>query len=217
MRPQKRALSPINGGRGMKIFLGIMGLFLALSHTTFTEAGTLPDGFGKTTWGMSFEEVISVYQVKLLPPKSADPGGIWAIRGPAPGELTVSGEALGEPEVRSVSFGIHQKWGLVIVHVRFKNTNDPSHVEKLLPKWTAEYGPPKEKRPGPKVIWEDTETHVELTYHTVSLRHPTPSDHLAIVLWNIPMMDKLDAQETGGRHTPDVEKLEPMKELHKKK
>ncbi|MFQ5580730.1 MAG: hypothetical protein ACE5FZ_08960 [Nitrospiria bacterium] len=166
---------------------------------------------------MSWEEVIKAYQVKLLPPKSADPGGIWAIRGPAPGELTVSGEALGEPDIRSVSFGIHEKWGLVIAHVRFKNANDPSHVEKLLPKWTAEFGVPKEKRPGPKIIWEDSETHIELTYHTVSLRHPTPSDHLAIVSWSIPLMNKLDDQETGRRHTPDVEKLEPMKELHKKK
>lgn len=201
----------------MKNFIGIVGLLLVLSHSAPSEGVTLPGGFGKTVWGMSWEEVITTYQVKLVPPKSADPGGIWAIQGPAPGELTVSGEALGEPEVRSVSFGIHPKWGLVIAHVRFKNTNDPSHVEKLLPKWTAEYGAPKEKRPGPKVIWEDDETHIELTYHTVSLRHPTPSDHLAIVLWSIPLMDKLDDQETGLQHVPDVEKLEPMQELHKKK
>lgn len=217
MGSQKRLTPLINEGARMKIFLGMLGLLLVLSQAAPSEGVGLPDGFGKTRWGMSLDEVITTYQVKLIPPKSADPGGIWAVEGPAPGELTVSGEALGEPEVRSVSFGIHPKWGLVIAHVRFKNTNDPTYVEKLLPKWTAAYGAPKEQRPGPKVIWEDAETHIELTYHTVSLRHPTPSDHLAIVLWSIPLMEKLDTQETGREHTPDVEKLEPMKELHKEK
>lgn len=195
--------------------LSILGVFFLLFGEP--DAAPLSSGFGKATWGMTEKEIIAVYQIVLEPPKSADPGGVWAFVGPAPGELTVSGEALEESEIRSVSFGIHPKWGLAIVHVRFKDTNDPNYVEKLLPKWTSRFGPPKARKPGPKIIWEDEQTHVELTYHTVSPRHPSPTDHLAIVLWSIPLMEKIEAEETEPAPQPDVEKLEPMKELHKKK
>jgi len=177
-------------------------------------AASLAEGFGKARWGMSEEDVLSNYGITLKPPERSDPGGVWAVSGPAEGELTVSGEALGEPEVRSVSFGIHPRWGLAIIHVRFNDTNDPGALDILLPKWTARFGPPKERKPGPKVIWEDAESHVELTYHTVSPRHPTPSDHLAIVLWSIPLMDKIEAEEREHR-LPDVEMLAPMPAPHK--
>jgi len=207
-------LSHTNRKKALAMIGFLLGLSLVLSMTPRSEGATLPTGFGKTSWGMTMEDIIASYQIAMLPPTSTDAAGIWAVEGPAPGELTVSGEALGEVEVRSVSFGVHPEWGLAIAHVRFKDTNNPSHVERLLPKWTAKFGPPKERRPGPKIIWEDAETHIELTYHTVSLRHPTPSDHLAIVYWSIPLMEKITSSEEAPPR-PDVEKLEPMKELHK--
>lgn len=190
--------------------------FCIFGRTQKIEAQSLSPGFGKTVWGMERQEIVDLYQIELKQPESADPGGVWAFFGPAEGEFTVSGEALGEPDVRSVSFGIHPKWGLGIAHVRFKNTNDPKFIEKLLPKWIGRFGPPKERKPGPKIIWEDAETHVELTYHTVSPRHPSPTDHLAIVLWSIPLMEKIESESMDPVVLPDVEKLEPMKELHKK-
>jgi len=198
------------------------GIFIVVAGALFfplcpLEAATLSPGFGKARWGMTEQEIIEAYGIVLALPKSADPGGVWAFTGPAPGELTVSGEALGEPEVRSVSFGIHPKWGLALAHVRFKDTNNPNYVEKLLPKWIARFGRPKAKKPGPKIIWEDESSHVELTYHTVSPRHPSPTDHLAIVLWSIPLMEKIEAEQTAPLTAPDVEKLEPMKVPHKKK
>ncbi len=192
----------------------VLSLIVALDAKA--ETAPLAAGFGKATWGMTLDEIVSVYRIQMIRPKSAVAEGIWAVAGPAPGELTVSGEALGEAEVRSVSFGIHPNLGLAIIHVRFKDTNDPAYVDKLLPKWTARFGTPKERLPGPKIIWEDEGSHVELTYHTVSLRHPTPSDHLAIVLWSIPLMDKIEAEGMEARQ-PDVDTLEPMKELHKGK
>lgn len=181
------------------------------------EAASPITGFGKSAWGMTHEEILSAHQVVLKSPTSNDASGIWAIIGPAPEELTISGEALGEMDIRSVSYGVHPIWGLAIIHVRFKDANDPDYVEKQLPKWTARFGEPTSKKPGPKIIWEDAQTHIELTYHTVSLRHPTPADHLAIVLWSKPLMAKIESEEIDPSKRPDVEKLEPMKELHKKK
>jgi len=192
-------------------------LFLAPTHITRAASPVTGTGFGPSTWGMNQEEVLTATQVILNPPTSSDASGIWAIVGPAPGELTISGEALGEAEVRSVSYGIHPQWGLAIIHVRFKDTNDPDYVEKQLPRWIDRFGEPTERKPGPKVIWEDAQSHIELTYHTVSLRHPTPADHLAIVLWSKPLMEKIEAEEIETTRQPDVEKLEPMRELHKKK
>jgi hypothetical protein len=177
------------------------------------EGASLPGGFGKTVWGMTRAEIISTYRIVIAPPKDEDAEGIWAVDGPAPGELTVSGEAIGEKEVRSVSFGVHPKLGLSLIHVRFKDTNSPTHLQTLIPKWTTLYGPPKEKLPGPRIVWEDLKTHIELTYHTVSPRHPTSSDHLAIVLWSIPLMEKIEGEHEV--HIPDVEKLNPMLEPHK--
>ncbi len=194
----------------------MIALYILGLQAGAAEAASLAEGFGKARWGMSEEEVLSVYGVVLAQPKRADPSGVWAVSGPAEGELTVSGEALGEPEVRSVSFGIHPKWGLAIIHVRFNDTNDPGYVEKQLPKWEARFGPPNERKPGPKIIWEDAASHVELTYHTVSPRHPTPSDHLAIVLWSIPLMEKIEAEGIEPR-LPDVEMLAPMPAPHKEK
>lgn len=199
-----------------RVSCGFIVLILIFVLSAKAEAAPLAAGFGKATWGMTLDEIVSVYQIQLIQPKSAVAEGIWAVLGPAPSELTVSGEALDEAEVRSVSFGIHPKLGLAIIHVRFKDTNDPAYLDKLLPKWTARFGTPKERKPGPKIIWEDEASHVELTYHTVSLRHPTPSDHLAIVLWSIPLMDRIEAEGMEAR-PPDVDTLEPMKELHKKK
>ncbi len=199
------------------LFLSLF-FFMALPENAIAkEAPSLLKGFGKVTWGMSLEEVIAAYQVVLKMPKRADPGGIWAFEGPADGELTVSGEALGEADIRSVSFGIHPKYGLSIAHIRFKDANDPNYVEKLLPKWTARLGPPKEQLPGPKVIWRAGDTHIELTYHTVSPRHPTPSDHLAIVNWHIPLMEKIEAERPDEPMLPDVEKLAPMRRRHREK
>jgi len=175
--------------------------------------GALPSGFGKATWGMTQPEFMSIYQVQLSPPKHMNDTGPWAVQGPAPGELTVSGGALGEPDIRSVSLGFHPKFGLTIIHVRFRDTNNPGELEALLPKWAGGYGKPKEQRPGPTVIWEDEKTHIELTYHTVSPRHPTPSDHMALVLWSIPLMEKIEASGEAP-HVPDVEKLVPMEEPH---
>ncbi len=173
----------------------------------------LPSGFGKATWGMTQQEFMSVHKVQLAPPKQMNDAGPWAVQGPAPGELTVSGGALGEPDIRSVSLGFHPELGLTIIHVRFRDTNHPGELEKLLPKWGGPYGKPKEQRPGPTIIWEDEKTHIELTYHTVSPRHPTPSDHLALVLWSIPLMEKIEASEEEA-HIPDVEKLVPLQEPH---
>ncbi|MFQ5596450.1 MAG: hypothetical protein ACE5GK_00210 [Nitrospiria bacterium] len=190
--------------------------FLILARAAAADRETLAEGFGKSKWGMTLDEIVSVYQIELNQPKSADAEGTWAVLGPAPGELTVSGEALGEAEVRSVSFGIHSKFGLAIIHVRFKDTNDPKYVEKQLPLWEARFGTPKERRPGPKIVWEDAESHVELTYHTVSPRHPTPSDHLAIVLWSLPLMEKIEAEGIEER-LPDVETLAPLQAPHKSK
>ena len=203
--------------RVKKGVIGIVGFLCLLGAARGEEASSLTPGFGKVRWGMTNEAIIDAYHIVLKMPDRADPVGEWAFFGPAPGELTVSGEALGEPEIRSVSFGVHPKWGLAIAHVRFRDTNDPGYVEKLLPKWIARFGAPKARRPGPKIIWEDGTTHVELTYHTVSPRHPSPTDHLAIVLWSIPLMKKIEAEGMGPVTRPDVEKLEPMKEPHKKK
>lgn len=182
--------------------------------TAGVEAGAaLPPGFGKATWGMTQPEFMSAYQVRLAPPKHTHDNEPWAVQGPAPGELTVSGGTLGEPDIRSVSLGFHPKFGLTIIHVRFRDTNNPGELEALLPKWAGAYGKPKEQRPGPTIVWEDEKTHIELTYHTVSPRHPTPSDHLALVLWSIPLMDKIEALDEEGR-LPDVEKLVPLQEPH---
>lgn len=195
--------------------LSTIVLFLAPVH--LARAASPVTGFGKSSWGMNKDEILSAHQVILKSPTSSDASGIWAIEGPAPGELTISGEALGEPDVRSVSYGVHPKWGLAIIHVRFKETNDPGHVEKQLPLWSARFGEPTERKPGPKIIWEDEQTHIELTYHTVSLRHPTPADHLAIVLWSKTLMAKIEAEGIDTTRQPDVEKLEPMKQPHKEK
>lgn len=165
-------------------------ILLAWGTHAAAEAASLPTGLGKATWGMTEPELISLYRITLAPPQSESAEGAWAVEGPAPGELTVSGEALGDSEARSVSFGFHPEWGLSIIHVRFKGIERPSSLDGLLSKWTARYGPPKERLPGPKVIWEDAVTHIELTYHVVSPLHPTPSDHFALVLWSIPLMEK---------------------------
>lgn len=199
----------------MKKIIWTALLFFWIALGSNVSAAALPGGFGRVTWGMTKEEIVALYRIEMIPPKNVDAEGIWAVDGPAPGELTVSGEAIGEEEVRSVSFGIHPELGVVIIHVRFKDKDSPKHVENLLPKWTSLYGPPKERLSGPRIIWEDATTHVELTYHTVSPSHPTSSDHMAIVLWNIPLMDKIDAESEELHHVPDVEKLIPMEEPHK--
>lgn len=201
----------------MKKTAWMLFVLFIMSGSMVTEVGAaaLPTGFGKAAWGMTKEEIISSYQIVIAPPKSEAAEGIWAVEGPAPGELTVSGEAIGEKEVRSVSFGVHPKHGLSLIHIRFKDTNSPTHLQTLIPKWTSRYGPPTEQLPGPRVVWEDPTTHIELSYHTVSPRHPTSSDHLAIVLWSISRMEKITAE--GEEHLPDVEKLNPMRELHKEK
>ncbi len=199
----------------MKTITIVTSFLFFLGAAAAAENTSLINGFGKTSWGMTQEEIISIYQIVLAPPRSADPGGVWAFVGPAPGELTVSGEALGDQEIRSVSFGIHPKLGLAIAHIRFRDTNDPEFVEKLLPKWMGRLGEPKARFPGPKVVWEKESTHIELTYHTVSPRHPSPTDHLAIVLWNIPLMKKIESEMTGEAALPDVEKLRQMQQPHK--
>ncbi|MBI3805717.1 MAG: hypothetical protein HY282_18350 [Nitrospirae bacterium] len=190
---------------------GLLFLFVWLAGVA---TAALPTGFGKARWGMTEQELLAAYDIQLSPPKRMDDTGPWAIEGPAPGELTVSGTAFGEPNVRSISLGFHPEWGLTIIHVRFRDANKPGEIETLLPKWTGSYGKPKEQLPGPKVIWEDNVTHIEMTYHTVSPRHPTPSDHVALVLWNIPLMDKITASEAPPR-PPDVETLAPV-EGHQK-
>lgn len=197
------------------IFLTLVLCVFSLGFAEAKEAPSLKTGFGKVTWGMSLEEVISAYQIVMLMPKSRDPGGIWAFEGPSDGELTVSGEALGEADIRSVSFGIHPKYGLSIVHTRFKDANDPKFVDRLLPKWTARLGKPKAQLRGPRVIWEIGETYLELTYHTVSRKHPSPSDHLAIVNWNIPRLKKIQTEKSEKPFMPDVERLRPMRRPHK--
>ncbi len=202
--------------KAFKIILLILlpGLFV-LNTAAAKEAPSLKTGFGKVTWGMSLEEVVSAYQITMKMPQRTDPGGIWAFKGPSDGELTVSGEALGEVDIRSVSFGIHEKYGLSIVHTRFRDANDPKFVEKLLPKWTARLGKPKAQLRGPKVIWEIGETYIELTYHTVSRKHPSPSDHLAIVNWDMPRLEKIQNEKPEEPFMPDVERLRPMRRPHK--
>jgi len=198
----------------IRIVCAILSVVFVLSAGGAGAEG-LPSGFGKATWGMTKQEIIASYRIVLVPPKSEEAEGVWAVEGPAPGELTVSGEAIGEKEVRSVSFGVHPMLGLSLIHIRFKDTNSPTFLQTLIPKWTARYGPPKEKLPGPRVVWEDVATHIELTYHTVSPRHPTSSDHMAIVLWSIPRMEKIEAE--ANVQLPDVEKLDPMRVPHKEK
>lgn len=191
-----------------------VGLFF-LNPAAAKEAPSLKAGFGKVSWGMNMAEVIAAYEIVMQMPKNRDPGGIWAYEGPSDGELTVSGEALGEVDIRSVSFGIHEKYGLSIVHIRFKDANDPDYVEKLLPKWTARLGKPKAQLRGPKVIWEVGETYIELTYHKVSPKHPSPSDHLAIVNWSMPRLEKIQTEKSEKPFMPDVERLRPMRRPHK--
>ncbi len=198
-----------------RVVLILLPVFFALNPAVAKEAPSLKTGFGKVTWGMSLEEVVSAYNVVMKMPERRDPGGIWAFEGPSDGELTVSGEALGEADIRSVSFGIHPKYGLTIVHTRFKDANDPNFVDKLLPKWTARLGKPKAQLRGPKVIWEIGETYIELTYHTVSRKHPSPSDHLAIVNWNMPRLEKIQNEKSEKPFMPDVERLRPMRRPHK--
>ncbi|GEM_PF-1927499 len=197
------------------VFSMLAPLFFFLNALEAKEAPSLKAGFGKVTWGMSADEVIAAYEIVMKMPERADPGGIWAYEGPSDGELTVSGEALGEADIRSVSFGIHEKYGLSIVHIRFKDANDPDFVQKLLPKWTARLGKPKAQLRGPKVIWEIDETYIELTYHTVSPRHPSPSDHLAIVNWHMPSLEKIQTGKSEKPFMPDVERLRPMQRPHK--
>ncbi len=204
--------------RLLKLTILIALVFFTLpSISEAKEAPSLLKGFGKVTWGMNMEEVVAAYQIAFKMPQHSHAGGIWAFEGPADGELTVSGEALGEADIRSVSFGIHPKYGLSITHIRFKDANDPDFVDQLLPKWTKRLGPPKERLPGPRVLWRVGDTHIELTYHTVSVRHPTPSDHLAIVNWDIPLMEKIEAEKPDEPILPDVEKLAPMLRQHREK
>lgn len=198
-----------------RIVLIILFVFFSLSPAVAKEAPSLKTGFGKVTWGMSLEEVVGAYNIVMKMPERRDPGGIWAFEGPSDGELTVSGEALGEADIRSVSFGIHPEYGLAIVHTRFRDANDPKFVDKLLPKWTARLGKPKAQLRGPKVIWEIGETYIELTYHTVSRKHPSPSDHLAIVNWDMPRLDKIQNENSEKPFMPDVERLRPMRRPHK--
>ena len=190
-----------------KIIWGGLFLFLFQAVPAPAEGPSLPPGFGKATWGMTSQELFSVYKIALAPPKGGAAEGPWAVEGPAPGELTVSGAALGEKEVRSISFGFHPQWGLSIIHIRFKEMEAASVPETLLPKWTARYGAPKERAPGPKMIWEDGLTHIELTVHRISPRHPTPSDHLALVLWSIPLMEKIGF--SGEDEPPPATEEEP--------
>lgn len=200
----------------MRKIVSVLWIILIISGRQEAAAGSaLPNGFGKAAWGMTEEQIVSSYKLVMAAPKSEEAEGVWAVEGPAPGELTVSGEALGEKEVRSVSFGVHPRWGLSLIHIRFKDTNSPTHLQTLIPKWTTRYGPPTQQLPGPRIVWEDPVTHIELTYHTVSPRHPTSSDHLAIVLWSIPLMAKIEGESEA--HVPDVEKLNPMREPHKEK
>lgn len=191
----------------------IFGFFLGAAEAK--DAPSLKEGFGKVTWGMSLEEVLSAYQIVMQLPQRRDPGGVWAFEGPSDNELTVSGEALGEADIRSVSFGIHPKYGLSITHIRFKDANDPKFVDRLLPKWTARLGKPKAQLRGPKVIWEIGETYIELTYHTVSRKHPSPSDHLAIVSWHMPSLEKIQSERSETPFMPDVDRLRPMRRPHK--
>lgn len=197
----------------MKKSVKFISILIFLVAGVEVEAAALPPGFGKATWGMTQQEFMSAYKIQLIPPKHMSDAGPWAVQGPAPGELTVSGGAMGEADIRSVSLGFHPEWGLTIIHVRFRDTNNPGEMERLLPKWAGSYGKPKEQLPGPTVIWENETTHIELTYHTVSPRHPTPSDHLALVLWSVPLMKKIEASGEEA-HIPDVEKLVPMEEPH---
>jgi hypothetical protein len=155
---------------------------------------SLPPGFGKARWEMTPAQFLKAYQLALTLPKSARPEGVWAVEGPSPGEITVSGEGLGDEEIRSASFGFHPTWGLAIIHVRFKESPSGLPLEKLLPEWTDRYGPPKEKQPD-KFVWENGVTHIELTFHLVSERHPSPSDHLAMVFWSIPIREKIEAEQ----------------------
>ncbi|MFY9268198.1 MAG: hypothetical protein WAO55_00445 [Candidatus Manganitrophaceae bacterium] len=190
-------------------------LFLGVEVAAGLSTISLPAGFGKARWEMTQPELVTAYRIQLTPPKRADDTGPWAVQGPAPGELTVSGTMIGEPDIRSVSFGFHPKWGLVIIHIRFRDANKPGELESLLTKWAGSYGKPKEQLSGPTVIWEDEKTHIEMTYHTVSPRHPTPSDHMALVLWSIPLMEKIEGSKEAVP-LPDVEKLAPMEAPHRK-
>jgi len=159
------------------------------------SAGSLQKGYGRATWGMSRDEFLSVYQMVLTSPRTSTPEGVWAVEGPAPGELTVSGVAIGEEQIRSVSLGFHPKWGLSIIHIRLNKPLSPASLDTLIPLGIARYGPPQERLPGQKVVWEDGVTHIEYTIHRVSPLHSTPSDHLAIVLWSISLMSKIDGED----------------------
>jgi len=179
----------------MKAGVFLLGLVFLIPLSGHAGEGALPNGYGKATWGMSRSEFLSAYHIVMAPPRTAGGEGAWAVEGPAPGELTVSGAAIGEEEVRSVSFGFHLKWGLTIVHVRLKEAQSSQSFEALLPREVARYGPPMSQLPGPRVIWENGITHIELTIHRVSPLHPTPSDHLALVLWSIPLRSKVETEE----------------------
>jgi hypothetical protein len=174
----------------------IVPSILFLGHAAQASV-SLPHGFGKARWEMTPPEFLKAYQLALTLPKSARPEGIWAVEGPSPGEITVSGAGLGDEAIRSASFGFHPTHGLAIIHVRFKERPSALPLEKVLPAWTDRYGPPKERQPD-KFVWEDGGTHIELTFHLVSESHPSPSDHLAIVLWSIPIREKIDAEQESN-------------------
>ena len=173
----------------------LLGLALFLPGAARAGQGALPNGYGKATWGMSRAELLSAYRIVLAPPPEANGEGVWAVEGPSPGELTVSGAAIGEEEVRSVSFGFHPRWGLTIVHVRLKQAQPSQSLESWLRKEAARYGPPTAQEPGSKAAWENGTTHLELTFHRVSPLHPSPSDHLALVLWSVALRSKIEAEE----------------------
>ncbi len=162
----------------------------------------LPQGFGKVRWGMGPAEVMKAYNLALVPPASPEGTGPWAVIGPGPDEVTASGAALGDNQLRSVSFGFHPEKGLGAVHVRFSDALRALSFPDALKKIEQQYGPPDRIESGSKAIWEDGRTHLEFTYHRVSQTKPTPKDHFALVVWDRSIADFSEEEHEEGFHPP---------------
>lgn len=197
-----------------KTILLVIVLLIGVTPVVWGDSPPLPRGYGKALWGMKMEEVIRLYNIELRPPSTLD--GVrseaWAVIGPAPEELTVSGRLLGDPEVRSVSFAFHPRHGLAVIHVRFLEELRSVPFDEFRTKLIHRFGEPKEINEdvelrghgdvvfrSPQIIWEDTETHLELNFHRILGGRDAHLDHYALVIWSKPIKAQVEAEQSPSK------------------